>query len=626
MSIPFSIENSLYSDRRLSWLGRIEGISGEIVGGLAAAIILFETVLLAMGVFARYVLHSPIFWGDELALILFAWLSMFGAVLALRNAQHMKLTFIVDKLSPARQVQVRVFTWTLLTAVITALLIASWNYTTHSWIEKTPALQVSVGYRAAAITVGFGLMLITCLARLQEIARLSSLLWSALIIGVIAAAFWYSQSFFNDIGNYSLIFFFVVLVLVCIAAGIEIALTFALATLAYIGIMTHAPFSIVINRLDAAISDFVLLSIPLFIFVGVLLEATGLSKALIELMVKMLGHVKGGFHYVLIAAMYLVSGISGSKSADMAAIAPILLPEMKRRGNNEGETVALLSVSGAMAETIPPSIILIAVGVSSGVSIASLFVSGLVPALLGLIALGAVVFFRHRKSTAVNVERASKKEILKALFYALPALMLPLLIRAAVVEGVATATEVATVGVVYSIVCGLVVYRQFPLKRIYRAMIATASLTGAIMLVTGLAGGMAWALTQSGFSDDLMSMMQNLPGGWIGFILFSIVFFALLGSILEGFPAIVLFAPLMFPIAHEFGIHGVHYAMVVVLSMSIGLFSPPFGVGFYSACAIGRVAPDKVMKDIWVYMFAFILVVIVVALVPWFSVGLLKDL
>lgn len=626
MSIPYSMEHSLNIDRRLTWLGRIEGLAGEVVGGFAAAIILFETVLLAMGVFARYVLHSPIFWSDELALVLFAWLSMFGAVLALRNAQHMKLSFVVDKLAPETQQHVRVFTWTLLTCVISCLLVASWNYTLHSWIEKTPSLQISVGYRAASITVGFSLMLLTCLTRLQAIARLSSLLWSIAVIGAIAAVFWMSQSFFNDIGNYSLIFFFVIMVLVCIAAGIEIALTFALATLAYIGIMTNAPFSIVINRLDAAISDFVLLSIPLFIFVGVLLEATGLSKALIELMVKMLGHVKGGFHYVLIAAMYLVSGISGSKSADMAAIAPILLPEMKRRGNNEGETVALLSVSGAMAETIPPSIILIAVGVSSGVSIAALFVSGLIPALLGLLALAAVIYIRQRKSTAVNVERATKREIFKALIIALPALALPLLIRAAVVEGVATATEVATVGVVYAMFCGLLIYRQFPVKRIYRAMIATASLTGAIMLVTGLAGGMAWALTQSGFSDDLMDIMKNLPGGWVGFILVSVVFFAILGSILEGFPAIVLFAPLMFPIAHEFGIHGVHYAMVVVLSMSIGLFAPPFGVGFYSACAIGRVAPDKVMKDIWVYMFAFILVVLVVALVPWFSTGLLKDI
>lgn len=626
MSIHLSMEKNLYFDRSVTWLGRIDAFVGEIVGALAAAILLFETLLLATGVFARYALHSPIFWSDELALVLFAWLSMFGAVLALRNAQHMKLDFIVDKLPPLLKAHLRVFTWTLLTATLAALLIAACNYTTHSWIEKTPALQISVGYRAAAIPVGFGLMLITCLVRLQAIARLSALLWSAVMIGTIAAGFWSLQSFFNDIGNYSLLFFFVGLVLVCIAAGIEIAIAFALATLAYIGIMTHAPFSIVINRLDAAVSDFVLLSIPLFIFVGVLLEATGLSKALIELMVKMLGHVKGGFHYVLIAGMYLVSGISGSKSADMAAIAPILLPEMKRRGNNEGESVALLSVSGAMAETIPPSIILIAVGVSSGVSIASLFVSGLVPALLGLIALAVVVFLRHRHSNAVNVERASRKAVCKALIYALPALALPLLIRAAVVEGVATATEVATVGVVYAIVCGLLVYRQFPVKRIYRAMIATASLTGAIMLVTGLAGGMAWALTQSGFSDDLMTVMQSLPGGWVGFILVSIVFFALLGSILEGFPAIVLFAPLMFPVAQAFGIHGVHYAMVVVLSMSIGLFSPPFGVGFYSACAIGGVAPDKVMKDIWLYMFAFVLVVLIVALVPWFSVGFLKDL
>ena len=171
---------------------------------------------------------------------------------------------------------------------------------------------------------------------------------------------------------------------------------------------------------------------------------------------------------------------------------------------------------------------------------------------------------------------------------ALPALLLPFVIRAAVVEGVATATEVSTIGIVYARAGGLLIYRQFDWQRLYPMLLETASLSGAILLIIGTATGMAWALTQSGFSR------QTWPGSWprcpaarSGFLVVSIVAFVVLGSVLEGIPAIVLFGPLLFPIARRVGIHEVHYAMVVILAMGIGLFAPPFGVGYYTACAIG---------------------------------------
>src|SRR3979411_1451161 len=134
---------------------------------------------------------------------------------------------------------------------------------------------------------------------------------------------------------------------------------------------------------------------------------------------------------------------------------------------------------------------------------------------------------------------------------------------------------------------------------------------------------MAWALTQSGFSRQLVAMMEQVPGGQIGFLAVTIVVFAILGSILEGIPAIVLFGPLLFPAARELGVHDVHYAMVVILAMGIGLFAPPFGVGFYAACAIGRVNPDEGIRPIWGYMAALVLGLIVVAVIPWLSIGFL---
>jgi tripartite ATP-independent transporter DctM subunit len=276
-----------------------------------------------------------------------------------------------------------------------------------------------------------------------------------------------------------------------------------------------------------------------------------------------------------------------------------------------------------MSETIPPSLVLITIGSVTGVSIAGLFTGGLLPALVAAIALVVVCRMRSRGENLAGVERASPRRVAKSFLVALPALALPFFIRAAVVGGAATATEVSTVGVVYTAAAGLFVYRQFNWRRLYPMMIETASLSGAILLIIGTATDMAWALTQSGFSRQLVAVMEQVPGGRIGFLAVTIVVFAILGSVLEGIPAIVLFGPLLFPAARALGVHDVHYAMVVILAMGIGLFAPPFGVGFYAACAIGRVSPDEAMGRVWPYLGAVLVALIVVALIPWLSIGFL---
>jgi tripartite ATP-independent transporter DctM subunit len=351
---------------------------------------------------------------------------------------------------------------------------------------------------------------------------------------------------------------------------------------------------------------------------------TGMARAMVAFLASLLGHVRGGLHYVLVGAMYLVSGISGAKAADMAAVAPVLFPEMKARGAKPGDLVALLSATGAQTETIPPSLVLITIGSVTGVSIAALFTGGLLPGLVVAIILCLVVWHRYRGEDLSHVKRASKGEIARAFVVALPALALPVVIRAAVVEGIATATEVSTIGIVYAVVIGLLVYRQFDWSKLRPMLVDTACLSGAILLIIGTATGMAWGLTQSGFSRSLAAAMTGLPGGAVTFMAVSIVAFVILGSVLEGIPAIVLFGPLLFPIARAVGIHEVHYAMVVILAMGIGLFAPPFGVGYYAACAIGRVEPAEGMKPILAYIVALIIGTIIVAAVPWISIGFLS--
>jgi tripartite ATP-independent transporter DctM subunit len=353
------------------------------------------------------------------------------------------------------------------------------------------------------------------------------------------------------------------------------------------------------------------------------MESTGIARAMVNFMVALVGHVRGGLSYVLLGAMYLVSGISGSKAADMAAVAPVLFPEMRHRGQHPGELASLLATSSAMSETIPPSLVLITIGSVTNVSISALFTGGLMPALVAAFALVAVAWWRARGDDVSDLKRAPAKVIVRTLLIAAPGLTLPFVIRGVVVGGIATATEVSTVGVVYTTLLGIFIYRQFYWRRMYPLLVETVALTGAVMLIVGTATAMSWALTQSGFSQWLVTVMAGVPGGKAGFMAITIVVFIILGSVLEGIPAILLFGPLLLPVARSIGVHEVHYSMVVILAMGIGLFAPPFGVGYYGACAIGKISPDDAIWRVWPYIFALIVALIVVASFPWLSIGFL---
>ena len=439
----------------------------------------------------------------------------------------------------------------------------------------------------------------------------------------MVGAFWWAGPWFEDLGRLNLLIFFVGVAGGCVLAGIPIAFAFGLATFGYLALSTSMPLGVVVGRMDEGMSHLILLAVPLFVFLGLLIEMTGMARAMIAFLAGLLGHVRGGLSYVLVGAMYLVSGISGSKAADMAAIAPALFPEMKQRGARPGDLVALLSATGAQTETVPPSLVLITIGSVTGVSIAALFTGGLLPALVLGAMLCAVVWRRYRDEDLSGVRRVPRREVARLLLVALPALALPFVIRAAVVEGVATATEVSTIGIAYSVLAGLLIYRQFQWRRLLPMLIDTACLSGAILLIIGTATGMAWGLTQSGFSRWLAELMTGLPGGAPVFLGVSVLAFMVLGSVLEGIPAIVLFGPLLFPIARQLGVHEVHYAMVVVLSMGLGLFAPPLGVGYYAACAIGRVSPDEGIRPIMGYLLALLIGTAIVAAVPWLSIGFL---
>jgi tripartite ATP-independent transporter DctM subunit len=605
------------------WVAPVDAVLGPLIEIPAALLVVVEIVVLLAGVSSRYLFHNPLVWSDELASLLFLWLAMLGAVVALRRGEHMRMTALTGKASPERRAFLDVLA---IVAALTFLLLIiepAYEFAAEEAAITLPALEISNAFRAAALPVGCGLMIVVALLRLARLSTWRQLLAAVAIAGLIVGVLFALQPLLRGLGNVNLLVFFVGLVGAMVFAGVPIAFSFGLATFGYLALTTTTPMVVVVGRMDEGMSHLILLSVPLFVFLGLLIEMTGMARAMVAFLASLLGHVKGGLSYVLVGAMYLVSGISGSKAADMAAVAPVLFPEMKKRGAKPGDLVALLSATGAQTETIPPSLVLITIGSVTGVSIAALFTGGLLPGIVLGITLCMVVWSRYRGDDLSHVRRATGKEVLRSFVVAVPAVALPFVVRAAVIEGVATATEVSTLGVVYSILAGLLIYRQFDWRRLLPMLIETASLSGAILLIIGAATGMAWALTQSGFSRSLATAMTGLPGGPISFIAISMLAFIVLGSVLEGIPAIVLFGPLLFPIARAVGVHEVHYAMIVVLSMGIGLFAPPFGVGYYAACAISRIHPDEGMKPIVGYMIALLVGLIIVAAVPWISIGFL---
>lgn len=591
---------------------------------IAAAVILCAEILLLGASIAARALGIAMVWSEELESILFLWLAMLGTVIALNQGRHMRMTALVTRLSPAGRDIAEALALVSMAGFALLLLPDAAGYAADQTMIHTPALGLSGSLRTAAIPVGFVLIIATALARLGHHGwRDLGIALGGLILLGIALAF--AAPVFLAMGNWALVAFFVVLLGAGVAAGVPIGFAFGLATFAYLADVGGIPMSVMVGQIQEGMSSLILLAVPLFVFLGTLIEMTGMARAMVDSLAALFGHLRGGLSYVLLGAMYIVSGISGAKAADMAAVAPVLFPEMRKRGIPDGELVSLLAASGAMGETIPPSLVLIIIGSVTGVSIAGLFAGGMLPALVLAIALGIISRRNAGRDGHGDTPRAPFRLMGRNFVIAIPALIVPFLIRFAVAGGIATATEVSTIGIFYSGVIGLLVYRQFDWRRLYPMLVESASLSGAILFIIGTASCMSWALTQSGFAMSLSAAMQHVPGGKDGFLLVSIAVFIVLGSVLEGIPAMVLFGPLVFPIAGAMGVNEIHYAIVVILAMGIGLFAPPFGVGYYAACAIGKIDPDAGMRRIWPYLGALVLGLLVVAFIPGITTILLPH-
>ncbi len=408
--------------------------------------------------------------------------------------------------------------------------------------------------------------------------------------------------------------------------GVPIAFVLAFCALLFFLADPSLPLLVYSQQVLSGTDHFVLLAIPFFVLAGLLMEANGMSSRLIELLVRMLGRLRGGLNLIIITATAFFSGVSGSKLADVAAVGGIVMPAVHRTRQNPNEAAAVLASSAIMAETIPPCINMIILGFVANISIGGLFIAGLVPAATLALALAAVaMYFGSRIDPHQAFEQ--HRPLLPLIGGAMVGLVMVLMIGKGVTSGIATSTEVSAFAVVYALLVGGLAFRELTLRSLLQLLVRSAAMAGSVLFIVAAASSVAFALTIQQIPQYLSDALIALGHGYgaLAFMTVAALLMIAFGAILEGAPALIIFGPLLAPIAQQLGVHPLHFGTVMVIAMGLGLFSPPIGLGLFATCAITGTRLQDVARPMAKYLVVLFLGLMLLVLVPAFSLWLPKH-
>lgn len=404
--------------------------------------------------------------------------------------------------------------------------------------------------------------------------------------------------------------------------SVPVSFAMGLASITAILWQGKTPLNTVVTQMVGGMDSFPLMAIPFFILAGELMERAGISERLVNLAKALVAHVRGGLGMSVIVAEYLFSGISGSTAADISAIGSMLIKPMVRAGYSKGEAIAIICAATAMGILVPPCIFMIVLASMTNQSIGAMFVAGFVPAVVIAIGLLGYVYWRAGKLGIPRAAKATRRELLAALGDGAIAMVMPVIIFGAIFGGITTVTEAAVVAVLYSAVVGLAIYRRFRVRDLPEILLASTINTAMIMLLVGVATVFSWILTVERVPQAVAALVTSVSSSpWV-FLLMSNLIFILFGAILEGLPAMIVFVPVMYPIALQLGIDPLHFGILVIASIGIGIFLPPIGVGLFIACAIGKMNIMDAARHMAPYLGILLLGLLVVTYVPWFTLVL----
>ncbi len=416
-----------------------------------------------------------------------------------------------------------------------------------------------------------------------------------------------------------------VVLFVCIALGIPIAISIGLSSLVYL-LAAKLPIVLVAQRSILGAYTYPFLALPFFVFSGMLMEQGGITKRLMRLAAVFVGHVKGGLAAVTVVASTLFGALCGSGVGATAAVGSIMIPSMKEEGYAAEFSAALLGCCGTLASLIPPSLTIVVIGVTGGLSVGSLFLAGVIPGVLtalGLIAVSAVV---STKRGYGGQEKATGKERLEALKDSILALLAPVIILGGIWGGIFTVTEAAAVVVVYSFIIAVFVYKEVSFKDLpeitYRAVITSI----AVMFIVGVAALFGWIVTAERVPQLLANFFLSIsPNKWVFMLLINLLLLVL-GTFMESTALVIILIPVLLPVVYEYGIDPIHFCTVFLLNLCVGSNTPPLGVTLMTASKIADVSFTESSRAVIPFVGSMVFILLITIFVPQFSTFLPKLL
>jgi tripartite ATP-independent transporter DctM subunit len=592
----------------------------------SVALLLLAVVFPLVTIFANVVLRSvfeiPLLWTDEVAKASLATIAFIGGAVAYRRGHHAYIRMFMDMLPATRKAVLTVFLQFIVLALALITAILSWGVLEARWHELTPVVQMRSTWLALPLTIGMALIVFTAAERLLAAPRSTVLQVGAIFCVTVAIIMLTRSSWSPWFAGDNALFLTLGLFFASLIIGLPVGFALMLGTLTYLYASGAAPVMALPQNMADGTGHFVLLSLPFFVLAGIVMDQGGISTRLVNFVHTIVGHMRGGLLQVMVVSMYLCSGLSGSDTADTAAVGSAMRKSLARDGYSLERSAAVLAASAAMGATVPPSIAMLVLGSITTVSVAALFLAGFMPAALIAVCLMILIAIQARRERAKPAARASFGLMARTGAIAVPPLLMPVILFVGVLFGIATPTEVSTFAVVYGLALAVFAYRALDGRGFVQCLVDSANMSGMILFILAAGATFSWVLTVAYLPQRLVEFLLTANASTSIFMIASIVLLMVTGSILEGLPALLILGPLLMPIAEQIGINPLHYAIVMLIAMGIGVFVPPIGVGFYISAAVFGTSIERTARAMVPYFLMLCVGLLLVAFFPWVTLWL----
>lgn len=402
----------------------------------------------------------------------------------------------------------------------------------------------------------------------------------------------------------------VVVFIAFVALGVPISFALGFVSFAGIAMLPIIPNSVVFTKMFNGLNSFTLLAVPLFILAANLMNEGSISDRLIDVCTACVGHVRGGLAHANILVSMIFAGISGSSQADTAGIGKILIPAMEKQGYDKGTAVGVTAASSTLGSIIPPSITMVVFAGIANVGTGALFMTGLVPGiLLGLAMMLVVVLFAKKKNFPKG-EKVPTKEVMRQIWSSLPALLTPLILIGGIVSGLFTPTESAAVACVYALIIGIFFYHTIKISRIPKILVETMKLSSLSLFALATANALGELLSYYQLNEKVQALFVQIPGGSIVFLVVVVLFFMFVGTFMDAVPAMILFVPIILPSATALGISPIILGLIIIVTLSLGLVTPPYGLCLLLAGSISGLSIEESFKGVLPYFLSSVAVLV----------------